>query len=142
MNYEQARQRSADGKWAWTTMNDGRISTAGGCVTWPEGPPLTVEEAIGPDRKPMGEPHAHETREEAERCHWHWELGRVRLEQLDLATLRERRRCDVSECPEWEDYRTRWHDGYRTDSLCTFHATHQTVVELHPFVPGMQVIHL
>ena len=140
MNYDQARQNKAGG-WAWTSMNDGHIRTAGGCVTWPECPPVTLKDSIGPNRKPMGEPHSHETQEEAERCHWRYDLGRVRLNKLDLDTLRQRQRCDVPDCPNWEDFRTRWADGYRQDSLCETHATHETVVALHPFAPGLQEIH-
>src|SRR5258705_13275579 len=100
MNYDEARQNKAGG-WAWTSMNDGHIRTAGGCVTWPEGEPLTIEDAIGPNRKPVGEPHSPPSREEAERCYWHWEPGKVQLETLDLGNLRQRQRCDVPERPNW-----------------------------------------
>jgi hypothetical protein len=140
VNYDQARQNT-DGGWAWTSMNDGRIRTAGGCVTWPEGEPVTIEDALGPNPKPMGPPHSHATKEEAERCHWRYELGKVRLERLDLGTLRQRGRCDVPECPNWEDSRACWPDGYRVDALCEEHATVETVIALHPFEAGMQEIH-
>lgn len=115
MNYDRARQL-ADGSWAWTTMNDGVLRYAGEC-----GPEAT-----------------HATQEEAEWCFWHWQLGRVRLVQLDLATLRTRNRCYVTGCQSWEDYQAVWPGGFLRDSLCEEHATHAGVVALHPFTPGWE----
>lgn len=83
----------------------------------------------------------HETREEAERHHWRHEIAQVRLRKLDLDRIRERERCDWPGCPNWEDYQAHWPGGYRVDSLCTAHATLETVVELHPFEPGISSIH-
>lgn len=70
-----------------------------------------------------------------------YDLGRVQLYRLDLVSARSRSHCDVPECPNWEDFRTLWPGGYISDSLCQEHATHATVVELHPFHPGLREIH-
>lgn len=149
MNYEEARQIGptgpAPGKWNWSTRNDDRIWTSAPCAwpdfVWPD-PPLDKPMSEWPKVTPTGRERCdHDTREEAERHHWHDELGRVQLRKIDLDTARQRGRCDVAGCPNWEDYQTRWPDGYQSDSLCEEHATHQTVVALHPFTPGAQVIH-
>ena len=144
MNYEQARQLGPDseapGKWNWTTMHDGQIATAPPCW-YPDIDWLTVSEFenVGLTGRQRCD---HDTKEEAERHQWRDELAHVRLEKLDLATARQRLRCDVPDCPDWEDYRAEWPGGWgRFDSLCAWHATFDQVVELHPFSPDRQVIH-
>lgn len=130
MNYEEARQIGPDGpnpgKWNWTNYNDSIAEH-----------PYTVPPCISAN----GIRCDHETREEAERHHWRYEVANVHLHQLDLDRIRERQRCDWPGCPNWEDYQAHWPDGYRVDSLCTAHATLETVVELHPFEPGISSIH-
>jgi hypothetical protein len=134
MNYEQAREIGPDGpapgKWNWTNFNDSVAPnpyTVAPCAwpdfTWPE-PPLDKPISQWPKVTPTGRERCdHDTREEAERHHWKYELGRVRLVKLDLDAIRERHRCAVEDC------------------LCEEHATFNTVVELHPFVPGVRSIH-
>jgi len=138
VNYDQARQIEATGKWNWTTMNDGAIRTAAPCAypdfEWPSRfDPINLP-------KPTGRARCdHDTREQAERHHYDDEVRRVRIQKLDLDTLRARHRCAFEGCPRWEDYRAHWPGGYRVDSLCGEHA--ERSAELRPFVPGMQVIH-
>lgn len=142
MNYDQARQLGADseapGKWNWTTMNDGVVWTAPPCAypeyDWPD-----HFDVLNPPR-PTGRPRCdHDTREEAERHYWEDRRDHIREERLDLDTIRERRRCDVPDCPDWEDWRMHWPGGYLVDSLCDRHRFESAV--LHPFTPGLQVIH-
>jgi hypothetical protein len=151
VNYEQARQIGPDGpapgKWNWTNLNDGIQKapyTVDPCA-WPDyvRPPVDPMTAtyVGGWAPTGRERCDHDTQEEAERHHWRYDLGKVQLTKLDLDALRQRARCDVPECPNWEDYRTRWPGGYVSDSLCEEHATHQTVVGLHPFAPGISEIH-
>lgn len=141
MNYHQARQRT-DGKWAWTTMNDGRISTSGGCVTWPEGQPETIEEAVGPNRKPIGEPHAHETREEAERCFYDYEAGRLREHSGPEA---ERHRCEWAHTvtgTRCENWTSKWLEPRLLGGmswLCDEHRTAWHWRALHPFTPNISI---
>lgn len=143
MNYDQARQIEATGKWNWTTMNDGVVRTARPCYfpdfDW-DAPTVTEAVMRGEPVHPTGRERCdHDTRVDAER-HYHedW-LARIREEHLDLDTIRERRRCDVPDCNEWEDWRLHWPDGYVVDSLCDKHRFKSGV--LHPFTPGLQVIH-
>lgn len=133
MNYEQARQIGpngpAPGKWNWTNFNDGIAPN-----------PYTIAPCRDPD---LGKERCdHDTRQEAERHHWRYEMALVQLVPFDAVGARERYRCDVSDCPNWEDFYTRWPDGYRMDHLCLDHATFQDVVKLHPYDEReVQVIH-
>lgn len=98
MNYYEARQRSDKSGWAWTVMNDGVIHTTGGCVTWPEGEPTTIADSLGPNPKPMGEPHAHPTREDAERCFYDHESTHL----LETSMGNDvQRRCQYPTCENW-----------------------------------------
>lgn len=121
-------------------MNDDVIRTAPPCFypdhDWDEG---AVYEA---HRMPemVGRPRCdHDSRLEAERHYYDDQIARIRVEELDLDLLTTRNRCDFDGCARWEDYRAVWPDGYRIDSFCGEHAYKS--VELHPFTPGMQVIH-
>lgn len=130
MNYEQARQVGPDGpapgKWNWTNFNDGVADH-----------PYTVEPCREPE--PGKERCDHDTQEEAERHHWKHEVLHIRLVKLDLETLRERFRCDVEGCPNWEEYQAHWPGGYVVDHLCEEH--YDGALTLHPFTPGMRLIH-
>ncbi len=125
MNYHQARER-AEG-WAWTTMNDGRIWTSGGCAT-------------------EGALHAHPTREEAERCFYDYEL--TKLVAVGLRPQDDERRC------AWVDQITGarceglTRDGLLSNMLalgsgptwlCDEHRTPQNWGLLHPFKPGLEI---
>ena len=134
VNYEEARQIGpngpAPGKWNWSNFND-TVQDA----------PFTAAPCAWPDFESGRRRCDHDTREEAERHHWEYEVARVQFHRLDLDTLRGRQRCDVPECQNWEDYRTSWPGGFRSDALCTGHANREGVTTIHPFVPGMQSIH-
>ena len=123
-------------------MNDGQVQTSGGCVTWPEGPPATIEEATGPNPKPMGDPHAHPTQEAAERCFYAYELNRLREHQ---GPDDDQHRCewistiDGERCPNWT---SRWLDGWLLTAmswLCDEHRTASHWGMLHPFEPSIQI---
>ena len=138
MNYEQARQIGptgpAPGKWNWTNANDGMSPN-----------PFTVAPCRQPE--PGKERCDHDTREEAERHHYDYERGQVRIVHIDLSTVRERRRCDVPGCSNWERYHAIWPGGYIVDSLCSRHSGADPTNGLagpdlvHPFEPGLSVIH-
>lgn len=123
MNYEAARQRESNGRWNWTNMRDGRIWTLLPC-------------GYGA----LGTTCDHETKEQAERHHYDHELAGVRFEQLD-PDRRLIHRCDVESCRELETQHAVWPDGYTFDSVCDAHANSETVAGLHPFEPGIEVIH-
>ena len=141
MNYDQARQIEATGKWNWSSMNDKIIRTASPCAypdfEWPEH--LSANVADWP--KPTGRPRCdHDTQEEAERHYYDAQIARVHILALDLDTIRERRRCAFDD-GEWETHRANWPGGYAVDSLCSRHSSIDHVRSLHPFIPGLQVIH-
>ena len=142
MNYDEARQLGPDaeaaGKWNWTTMNDGQIYTASPCA-WPDSPFPKDWKFGDPDPRHGRLRCDHDTREEAERHYYEHQVSGIRMEELDLDSIRERRRCDVKACRNWEEWRAHWPSGYEVDSLCQQHR--EAFVLLHPFVPGLQVIH-
>jgi len=131
VNYEEARQGGpgalAPDKWNWTNFNDS----------------VSKEHAyvIAPCRDPEpGKARCdHDTREGAERHHWKHEVLHIRLAKLDLDTLRERFRCDVEGCSNWEEYQAHWPGGYIVDHLCEEH--YDAAPLLHPFMPGARHIH-
>jgi hypothetical protein len=142
MNYDEARQLGKDseapGKWNWSSMNDRVIRTASPCAypdyQWP-----VHFDVLNPPTPTGRERCDHDTREEAERHYYDAQVHGIRMEQLDLDSIRERRRCAVAECPNWEEWRAHWPGGYSIDSLCQQH--HDRAASLHPFVPDLQVIH-
>ena len=143
MNYDEARQIEASGKWNWTTMNDGRIRTAPPCYypdfDWEA---ADVRDAIvrGEKMEPTGRERCdHPDRLSAEQHYWESQLHGIREERLDLDTIRERSRCQVPHCWSWEDWRMHWPGGYVIDSLCDRHRFESG--NLHPFREGIQVIH-
>lgn len=143
MNYDEARQIKESGKWNWTTKNDGAVRTAPPCYypdfDWDAS---AVREAVerGERVEPLGRERCdHGDRLAAEQHYWESQLHGVREERLDLDAIRERRRCAVADCSEWETWRMHWPGGYVVDSLCDQHRYESG--NLHPFRPGMQVIH-
>ena len=141
MNYDEARQlgpeSEAPGKWNWTTMNDRVIRTAPPCA-WPDfddwpSDPMAKTEPTGRQRCD------HDTREDAERHHWTYELDELRIAPVDLDLIRDRHRCSVPDCTEWETHRA--HGAWSLDFLCDRHANRAGLESIHPFAPGSRVIH-
>jgi hypothetical protein len=115
MNYAEARQRESDKRWDWTVRNDDRIWRSEPC---------------------SGHEDGHETREEAERHFWEWEMAQpfsVFVEERHL------RRCEI--CNEWTDARVRMYDGYKTLVLCSIHQNRLSIEQLYPFAPGRALIY-
>jgi hypothetical protein len=137
MNYHQARQRQSDGKWAWTTMNDGRIWTSGGCVTWPDGEP-TMEQAISGKGIKSGTPHAHDTKEEAERCFYDYEAARLRETGAPKDQAHDLHRCEFPGCAEWTSQGLTGHLLGDAD-LCDAHRNAEGWRVVHPFSPGISI---
>lgn len=118
MNYAEARQRKSDGRWNWTTMNDGRIWTSAPCT---------------------GHDDGHVTREEAERHFWEYELDSVRRFEIandDAVTLQ---RCQI--CSAFTASHVRLADGYTTFMLCPDHQDRASLEQVHPFKAGRQLMH-
>jgi hypothetical protein len=116
VNYDQALELETGG-WHWTTFNDDVIRTAWPCLDCP--------------------PHA--TREEAERHFYEACLESV----VERSTL-ESWRCAVSDCerPSWKTLgNPQMSRCFRPVPLCTEHCNRATLRELHPFEPGLSVIH-
>ena len=144
MNYEEARQSASSvqpnpytvAPCAWPDFD------------WPLFDPTKGLTGGLENIKPTGRERCdHDKREEAEQHHYDHELAQVRVEHLDLNTIRERRRCDVPACENWERYRAHWPGGYLVDSLCAQHAGTDEVTGkagpelVHPFVLGVREIH-
>jgi hypothetical protein len=133
MNYYEARQRSDQSGWAWTSMNDGVIHTAGGCVTWPDGRP-TMEQALSGTGPRPGVPHAHATREEAERCFYDHEAAHLRESHSEDA----QRRCQFPECGEWTQFSLAARLLGDAD-LCSAHRNAEGWKAVNPFRPGLSI---
>lgn len=118
MNYAQARQRQSDGRWDWTTMNDGRV--------WPSAPCSTHEDG-------------HATQEEAERHHWDYELDTVRRFEVPDHQAGSLERCRI--CKAFTASHVRFADGYTTIFLCPDHQDRASLEQGYPFAPNRQVIH-
>lgn len=130
MNYYAARER-ADGGWAFTYANDGKVYTYSSCLTWPEGEPTSAE-----DKKPLGESHRHASAEEAERCFYDYELGRLRE-----ITTTSAHRCRGPHEPDapWTDKALESSLLLDIVFLCDEHRTRETYAEIHPFRPGIRI---
>lgn len=124
MNYEEARQFE-NGKWNWTNYNDS-VNRDYAYVIWPCRDPA-------PDKKRCD----HDTREEAERHHWEWEIEHTRIEPWDEESASDRLRCRVKGCPAWQTRTAFWPDGFRAEPLCDEHGP----ADVWPFEPGMRSIH-
>lgn len=130
MNYDEARPLK-DGGWHWTTMNDGRIRTAPPCIR------LTNGDWEHPEFERC-EPHA--TQEEAEHHLYVYSLSEVRERTWTSA-----HRCEAEGCEEWAD-KTLENDHFGQlfsagTFLCDAHRTPEMLAELHPFQPGIRLIH-
>lgn len=143
MNYHEARQRADGAGWAWTTMNDDRVWTSGGCRVVTGDTRSDVEVLNG---APMPESatialHAHETREEAERCFYDHEVQKLREHSLGDD---EQHRCDwIAEdgerCTNWTN---KWLEGHligHLTFLCDEHRDAAHWQQVNPFVPGIRI---
>lgn len=133
MNYHKARERSDKSGWAWTTMNDGRVWTSGGCITWPDGEP-TVEQSLAGTGPLPGEPHAHATSEEADRCFYEFEAGRLREHEM----LDTQHRCEFPGCSAWTS-KTLAARLLGEADLCDEHRTPDGWRAVHPFHPNLSI---
>jgi len=123
VNYYAARQLGpnsrAPGKWNWTRMNDGVITTAAPCYQ-PDG---------GDD---------HDSKEDAERHFWEWEAANLRRTEYTTAS-----RCDGPH--DGDAPRTAIAFGVRPVGaevhVCPQHESQAVEIwkAAHPFVPGIAV---
>jgi hypothetical protein len=116
MNYDQARELTTGG-WHWTTRNDDVIRTAWPCLDCP--------------------PHA--TRDEAERHFYEACLESVTEQELAVPHS-----CTVPDCqqPAMSFLGNRGLSRiFAGTALCPAHLNRATLRELHPFEPGLSVIH-
>lgn len=116
MNYDQARKRD-DGVWHWTTMNDGIVHVAAPCT----------------------DACTHATQEEAERHFYGWCMDSISISH----TSDEQHKCAV--CGMWTInivVAGRYLSQLSYDTyLCNAHANKESMMHLHPFHAGIQVIH-
>ena len=134
MNYYRARQRADGSGWAWTTMNDGHVRASDSCVTWPEGPPADVAEALA-GIKPIGPDHVHATREEAERCYFEWEATNLR----ELTWKDAQHPCQYPGCDIWTQKAVEAPHSTKIADLCDDHRNADGWKAVHPFVPGLEI---
>lgn len=124
MNYDEARELK-DGGWHWTTMNDGVVRTAPPCVRIP------IDESTITHCDP------HPTREDAERHFYDYSLS-----QLKESTFLSAKHCEY--CDTWTN-KALGNRGlglyFREVFLCDTHRTTERVAALHPFKPGIALIH-
>lgn len=137
MNYDEAREISGGG-WHWTSMNDGVVRTAQPCIG-PKGD-IPADYLIGVTKEPIEwercSPHA--TKEEAERHFYDWCLSRLVETECESAE-----RCEQG-CGEWTNktLENRGLSGlFKSVFLCDEHRSKEVVATLHPFRPGIQIIH-
>ena len=132
MNYYAARQRSDGSGWAFTYANDGIVRTYSSCLTWPEGEPTSVD-----DKKPLGDPHAHATAEEAERCFYAYELAHLR--ELRTTSARRCRGPHAEGEAPWTDRALEGRLLMDIVYLCDEHRTADVYEQIQPFRPGIQI---
>ena len=139
MNYDEARPLKAGG-WHWTTMNDGVVRTAQPCIrhVGEKSDPFWYMQPSKPEDWVCCEPHA--TREEAERHFYDWCLSTVEESRMSDQQLR----CRVAGCDGWSDVllgnRQLGH-LFNGDPLCEAHRSKDQLALLHPFKPGMVLVH-
>lgn len=116
MNYYEARQRTSDGRWDWTGMNDSRIFKAGPCA---------------------GHDDGHATKEEAERHFYDWELDQLQELKGPSST---QHRCQSPGCQTFTDIALAigGHIGVHF-WLCKDHRTRGEVARIYPFTPGLTI---
>lgn len=152
MNYDQARQL-ADGGWHWTSMNDGYVRTAWPCkrpadgVTFRLGTDMSLGKtpisawkagAIVPDDAAWITCEPHATREDAERHYYDASLEGATTEYA-ISWMA----CAVPECPEptTKMLGNVGQELFNGDPLCDAHRTREQLAALHPFAPGLALIH-
>lgn len=115
MNYYAARQRK-DGRWDWTTMNDGIIHRAGPCSRHEDG---------------------HPTKEEAERHFYDNELDSLK-EVWSEGDVQYQ--CAIKGCGAWTQEGLCSHNLFITPIwLCDVHRDREEVETLHPFAPEIEI---
>jgi len=112
MNYYQARQLKDTGKWNWTGMRDKVITTAGDCVNHPEG---------------------HNTREEAEKCFYNYQVANLREEEYESYN-----KCAI--CKKLSNKSLTTRHGSRPVTLCNRHRNKKNYMKVQPFIPGIRII--
>lgn len=147
MNYEQARERKADGRWDWTNMNDGIIWATGYCAGFEPmaeicaaiGMPVNPAEAERHDRfKDKYHRGGHATREEAERCHYDYVLDNE-LREFEISPNAQHK-CEMPGCANWTQ--KGMHVGnWELHLLCDEHRNRAGVEAVKPFKAGTQEIH-
>ena len=116
MNYEGARQRESDGRWDWTNMRDGAIWRSGPCRSHDDG---------------------HATKEEAERHFYDDGLAHVQEHQSSSW-----HGCAVCDAPTKFWLGSRGLGGAIPETpLCDEYRTRDVLAEMHPFSPGMTLVH-
>jgi hypothetical protein len=121
MNYEQARRRMKDGKWHWTNLNDGKVYPSGGCA----------QDCPG-----------HDSREEAERHQYEYELNNlaeIALQPIEGA-VDGRHQCVVCGAGTLQALQITGH-CLRLVPLCAAHCNRAGYALAHPFQPGRSFAH-
>ena len=152
MNYDQARQR-AEGRWDWTTMNDGVVRPKGYCAGWRYEEPLPpylehlqkLREADRLRDEPLREKFhtdGHASAEEAVRCYYEYCLDHLHDYDMRGSFLRYDT-CEVCRAPTSRGFDYRRLDGLILHvALCDAHRTLDRVRELRPCPDGSaQLIH-
>lgn len=149
MNYAQARQRQTDSRWDWTVANR-RTGTypAGYCGGWKYDEWLAKDDGLVPREHLAQEAErcrpfqakyhtdGHATKEEAERCHYEYEMD---VELREMSEGRDTQHgCQAQECSAWTS-KALGLGGYGTHHtwLCDEHRTREIFATLHPFSPGV-----
>lgn len=143
MNYEEARQIGPDGpapgKWNWTNRRDNSIYTTGSCA-WPDyvWPKDVIDYTT---IKPTGRERCdHDTREQAERHHYDYDVEKISWHPIDLNTTSTLHRCEIPGCAEWSTVSTSGH-GWGRGTYCDLHGNSDGYRLAHPFVPGLREMH-
>lgn len=143
MQYEQSRQRQSDGKWAWTTMHDGLIFTSGGCLVI-EGDTRSMTDIVRmvplPESATVSH-HAHDTSEEADRCHWEHDRGRLVVREREPRQGNRIDLCEMNDCDEPATRTTRIPGDMFSWDSCEQHAGTVIHDERNPFHSGSQIWH-
>lgn len=142
MNYDEAREL-ASGGWHWTTKRGDQIRTAEPCIRYIGARPvdellLDPQSRYNPTDWERCEPHA--TKKEAEQHYWRWLLE----EQCKPITYEDWQSCRVEGCgePAKQGWGTLgWQAIALNTPLCPTHNTKEQFDSMHPFKPGVAVIH-
>jgi len=131
MNYQQARQRKTDGRWDFTSMNDGVVHAIGYCCEYDAIDPSVIpisEEEQNRLRSFAHKHHTdgHDTAEQAQECYKEYLLDhRLRLDQTMSDQQQKCRICGA------------WTDKFATLStttlyvLCPEHNNRESVAQLY-----------